>query len=128
MLHPWPRFVSLTICLINSTSTRLSDVLTKSDILVLLFNGEILVYGHQWKRPPAHYLTGLSGLGVDVSIHLLCFLSGVLSVKTDQAVYTVRFPASHVNGAQVLQVKRKRGALMSPHERIMSVWQPTFVR
>lgn len=97
-------------------------------------NSEILGYRtvswfivSQWKRPAAHYLTGLSWLRVSVSIQLLCFV-GIFSVKTEQAVHTVRFPASHVNGAQVLRVKRMWNALMSLRECIINVWQLTFVR
>lgn len=93
--------------------------LIKSAILVLLFNKLVkpwetrlsfCLYCIQWKRHPAHYLTGLSWLRVPdrvgVSILLLCFLSGICSMKTECGVYTVQFPASHVTDAQILEVKK----------------------
>lgn len=56
----------------------------------------VCLYSSRWKRHHAHYLTGFSWWRVSVSILLLCFLSGKRSMKTENGVYTVQFPASHV--------------------------------
>lgn len=67
----------------------------------------------EWKRHPAHYLTGLSWL---FPFGYCVFCLEYAQWKQNMLFTQSRLPASHVTGAQILQVKRMWNAMMSLYE------------